>query len=156
MEKPGNEIVQMSEISQIIDEAFSEVRPPLGWEGFNTVDDFDRQLGDTYLTEYWKDVYDQDGAVTRFVLPFVMKYFVKNWRSSINAEVELELLIMQLTPSTQRDLGLESYYEQMYEVYSTEERGAICRWLTYFKENSGSSLISGIEKALAFWCTPHP
>ena len=130
-----------------IDSAFSSVPAPEGWEKYGSEEDFEDGLGDAFLSEYWRDVYDRDGGVTSYILPFVMRYFLRD-DLSVADTVNLEMFIMQLTPSVQHEIGLGEYFEEMYGKYSGEQKKAVHEWLVFLRK---TKTLSGIDDAISFW-----
>ena len=143
---------ERTKVFTLIDSAFSTVHPPSGWEGYFDVKDFERELGEDFITGYWRDVYDSDVRITQYVLPFIMKHFASAEEWSIEDAVNVELFIMQLTPAVQHEIGFGDFYETMYNQYSLEQKKAVCGWLKFMKGHANGALISGIDDAISYWC----
>lgn len=145
--------LEKERLFNLIDAAFSCVQPPKGWEKCFQIEDFEREFGNDFLPEYWRDIFDLEPADTKYVLPFVMKYFVliKDW--SIDDSVNLDLLLMQFDPAVQHEIGFGYFYEAMYSQFSSEQKKAVCEWLNFLQEYANEPLLSSLEGAILYWCS---
>lgn len=139
-----------------IEAAFSDVRPPDGWEKYSRIEDFERdaKFGEDFLPEYWRYIYDLEPADTKYVLPFVMKYFVLLENLSVANSVNLELLFSNLDPAAQHAIGFGYYFEKLYSQFSDEQKRVVCAWLKFLKTyaNELACADDTMMGAISFWC----
>ncbi len=113
------------------DHAFGKISPPEGWQDSVTIEHFERLYGHRFLPEYWELIDQIETSVSRYVLPFVMRYFAVNLNSGTDDGVNLDMLLLRLDPSTQLELfGTRPFFDVVSQ-YSQEQREVICDWLRF-------------------------
>jgi hypothetical protein len=134
-------------ISQI-KKAFPLVETPLAdWENCKSVDDFVMRFGEGFFSNFWRAMHDDD-SITRFMLPYVMQFFLSN-KFQIPSD-DVDYFIGRLDPVAQRETQLNYSVERLFQSLTPEQRVAICDWLHVVQKRH--RLLFNVKPAIEFWC----
>ncbi len=140
---------QIDRIFERITEVFQLSTAPVpDWEACRSVEEFNRRFGEDFFPEFWKAMYD-DLSVTKFLLPFVMQYFLLTANSEETSNAA-DLFIGRLDPDLQREFQSDYAVEKIFSNLEPEQREVVCDWL--FAMEMKYDLLFNVNGAKTFWC----
>lgn len=137
---------------QEIEENFQRIASPFPeWEACENPDDFTRTFGEDFFSEFWRYMHD-DFEVTRFLLPFVLKYFLAGQATS-DYGLSADLFIGTLDEEMQEKIQKKAPLDRLSSSLTQGQRTTVCHWLRVMRRKD--PLLVNVDSAINYWCESH-